>query len=440
MVQLSHAILAGLLATASASPLLEMRQSGNPFSGRSLFVNPKYSESLERTRQAFVSRGDNNNAGKVKYIQDNVGTFVWISNIFLLSHIDDAIKDARAAKAAGKNPIVGLVLYNIPDRDCSAGESSGELTFSQNGLNRYKNEYVNPFAQKLKAASDLQFAVVLEPDAIGNMVTGTTAFCRNARGPQQEGIGYAISQLQANHIHLYLDVANGGWLGWQDNLMPTAREVQTILQKAGSNAKIRGYSSNVSNYNPYSTNNPPSFTAGSPSADESRYATSLGNALRQLGLPTNFIIDQGRVAMDGARKEWGEWCNVSPAGFGQPFTTNTNNANVDAIVWVKPGGESDGQCGMGGAPRAGAWFDEYAQMLVRNAHSDIRSGGGSGGNPQPPVSTTSVVVPGPTATSVPPPGNCAPMWGQCGGNGWSGAKCCQQGTCVATNEWYSQCK
>lgn len=205
------------------------------------------------------------------------------------------------------------------------------------------------------------------------------------------------------------------------------------MQKAGSNARIRGYSSNVSNYNPYQTNNPPPYTAGSPSPDESRYADSLANALRQRGLPTNFIIDQGRVALPGARSEWGEWCNVAPSGFGQPFTTNTNNGNVDAIVWVKPGGESDGTCGMSGAPQAGAWFDTYAQMLITNAHPDIRA---SGGNPTPtPTSSSSPSTP----TSALPGGNCAALYGQCGGQGWSGATCCSQGTCKVSNPWYSQC-
>jgi cellulose 1,4-beta-cellobiosidase len=219
----SFAVLAGLIAAASSStlPQLEPRQSDNPFSGHTLFVNPKYGQLLQQTRQAFESRGDANNAGKVKYVQDNVGTFVWISNIGMLGDIDDAIRDARAAQSSGKKPIIGLVLYNIPDRDCSAGYSSGELSLNQNGLNRYRNEFVNPFAQKLKGASDLQFAVILEPDAIGNMVTGSTDFCRNARGPQEDGIAYAIQQLQANNIHLYLDVANGGWLGSSQNLGPS---------------------------------------------------------------------------------------------------------------------------------------------------------------------------------------------------------------------------
>lgn len=220
-----------------------------------------------------------------------------------------------------------------------------------------------------------------------------------------------------------------------------AAEVNTIMQKAGSNARIRGYSSNVSNYNPYQTNNPPPYTAGSPSADESRYANSLANALSQYGLPTKFIIDQGRVALDGARSEWGEWCNVSPSGFGQPFTTNTNNGNVDAIVWVKPGGESDGACGMSGAPQAGAWFDTYAQMLVTNAHPAIVA---SGGNTTPTptssaIPSTSTSARPSTSTPAVPGGNCAAMYGQCGGQGWSGATCCTHGTCKFSNAWYSQC-
>lgn len=78
------------------------------------------------------------------------------------------------------------------------------------------------------------------------------------------------------------------------------------------------------------------------------------------------------MAEPGAREEWGEWCNVSPAGFGAaPGSSTGNNTHVDALAWIKPGGESDGECGMEGAPRAGAWFDEYVQMLVKNADASL---------------------------------------------------------------------
>ncbi|KAL2185726.1 carbohydrate esterase family 5 protein [Thermothelomyces heterothallicus CBS 203.75] len=44
--------------------------------------------------------------------------------------------------------------------------------------------------------------------------------------------------------------------------------------------------------------------------------------------------------------------------------------------------------------------------------------------------------------SVPTGGNggtCSPLYGQCGGQGWTGPTCCSQGTCRASNQWYSQC-
>jgi cellulose 1,4-beta-cellobiosidase len=139
---------------------------------------------------------------------------------------------------------------------------------------------------------------------------------------------------------------------------------------SGNNTKIRGFVTNVSNYNPFLALVRENYTEWSHSWDESHYASSLAPFLEAEGLPSRFIIDQGRVALPGARAEWGEWCNVE-AGFGQVPTTATNNTYVDSIVWVKPGGESDGACGMAGAPRAGAWFPEYVEMLVKNADPSI---------------------------------------------------------------------
>ncbi|KAB5559533.1 endo-1,4-beta-xylanase A [Coniochaeta sp. 2T2.1] len=65
------------------------------------------------------------------------------------------------------------------------------------------------------------------------------------------------------------------------------------------------------------------------------------------------------------------------------------------------------------------------------------NGGGNGGG--------SVTTSPPTQTTTPPAnggggGSCAAKWGQCGGQGWNGATCCQSGsTCQASNQWYSQC-
>jgi endo-1,4-beta-xylanase len=50
------------------------------------------------------------------------------------------------------------------------------------------------------------------------------------------------------------------------------------------------------------------------------------------------------------------------------------------------------------------------------------------------TSTSSSAAPSQTG------GTCSSIWGQCGGIGWTGPKCCQSGTtCKYSNDWYSQC-
>jgi len=95
----------------------------------------------------------------------------------------------------------------------------------------------------------------------------------------------------------------------------------------------------------------------------------------------------------------GNWCNPPGAGLGLRPTTNTGHTLVDAYLWAKTPGESDGQCdAAGGArawdysaysqpgwptdaagqaafdplwgqvdPAAGAWFPAQVLDLIRNA-------------------------------------------------------------------------
>ncbi|KAK4442957.1 glycoside hydrolase family 6 protein [Podospora aff. communis PSN243] len=349
----------------------------NPFTGKTLFVNPSYAAKLDQTHDAFVAKGDTANAERVRKVQ-KVGTFVWVSRIADLVNIDAAVRAAREAQSkTGERQIVGLVLYNLPDRDCSAGESAGELKTAQDGLRRYKEEYIAPYAAKVAAADDLDFAIVLEPDSLANLVTNMEIEgCAAAAPTYREGIAHAITALQFDHVHLYIDAAHGGWLGWDPNMPKAAAvfaEVLAIATKNGTTkAKIRGFATNVSNYNAFDAVVRENYTEYSKSWDESHYCTSLSAYLEEAGLPARFIVDQGRVAMPGARKEWGEWCNVE-AGFGPVPGTSNNNTVVDSLVWIKPGGESDGRCGFPNSPAAGQWHDEYVQMLVKNAHESIDS-------------------------------------------------------------------
>ncbi|ROT38222.1 hypothetical protein SODALDRAFT_296792 [Sodiomyces alkalinus F11] len=60
------------------------------------------------------------------------------------------------------------------------------------------------------------------------------------------------------------------------------------------------------------------------------------------------------------------------------------------------------------------------------------SGGGSPPPSNPPPST-------PPPPPPPPSSGGAPLYGQCGGEGWDGPRTCAQGTCREQNPWYSQC-
>lgn len=69
--------------------------------------------------------------------------------------------EIRAENDAGASPPYAhtIVVYNFPDRDCSAKASAGELHLDQDGLNRYKNEYIDPIVDLLKEFRDIRIII-----------------------------------------------------------------------------------------------------------------------------------------------------------------------------------------------------------------------------------------------------------------------------------------
>ncbi|KAK6515169.1 hypothetical protein TWF506_007514 [Arthrobotrys conoides] len=84
--------------------------------------------------------------------------------------------------------------------------------------------------------------------------------------------------------------------------------------------------------------------------------------------------------------------------------------------------------------------DGYANFSIYNGHKSFPFPGPavwSGSGTSNPVTTTRA---GSTPTTTPASGGSgSPLYGQCGGNGWTGPKTCAQGRCVVSNAWYSQC-
>jgi len=213
-----------LLAAVSAATLASAypwptATDVNPFIGKNYFANSNYARELNTTIASFLAKNDSLNAARTRTVQ-NTGTFVWITSTSSLPNINTTIAEARAIQRKTFRPqIVELVLYNLPDRDCSGGQSSGEFDLDKNGLELYKHTFVDPYAEALAAAPDLTFAVILEPDSLGNVITNQDVpLCANATSGYEEGIAYAIAKLQLPNVALYVDAAHGGWLGWDANL------------------------------------------------------------------------------------------------------------------------------------------------------------------------------------------------------------------------------
>jgi endoglucanase len=88
--------------------------------------------------------------------------------------------------------------------------------------------------------------------------------------------------------------------------------------------------------------------------------TSYANSLSALIGGKHYVID---VSRDG--NGWlGTWCNPPGAALGQNPHLTGGTTGLDALLWVKTPGASDGTCN--GGPTAGAWYQSYALALVTN--------------------------------------------------------------------------
>jgi cellulose 1,4-beta-cellobiosidase len=416
----------------------------NPYVGADRYVDPEWSAAAKDS----ANRATADLRASIAQVAQQP-TSVWLDRLAaidgsttsmgLAAHLDAAVQQ-QAAKGGGKPMLVELVVYDLPDRDCAALASNGELKIAQNGMARYKTEYIDRIVEVLEskaAYQNLRIVTVIEPDSLPNAVTnlGMPA-CATAAPAYKEGVAYAIKKLAAvNNVYIYLDMAHSAWLGW-DWGDKAAQLYKEVMAAAGGENLVRGFATNVANYsalkepfNPYDNQNQyqsliENWYEWNRMIDEETYV----NAMRGRFPNHHFLIDTGRngwKAQAGgvpieARAHRGNWCNSSNAGIGQRPSVEPM-AGVDAFVWIKPPGASDGtsdssqttpdaegkrydpMCGTGdvvrayskgkaiptdalsGAPAAGKWFDEQFFQLVRNATPALDMGGDT--NPNPPMPT-----------------------------------------------------
>jgi cellulose 1,4-beta-cellobiosidase len=360
----------------------------------------------------------------------------------LVDHLNEALVQDQAN---GANPfVIQIVIYNLPGRDCAALASNGEL--GPNDLPRYKAEYIDVIAEIFRrpAYANLRIVTIIEIDSLPNLVTNVTS---RATGTPQcdamlanrgyvDGVGYALAIFGAiSNVYNYVDAGHHGWLGWDTNFGPSVDMMATAANASGSTlANVHGFITNTANTSalqePYitvdGTTRPSRWIDWNQFNDELTYAQAFRLRAMQAGFSPNLgmLIDTSRNGWGGAarptgpstasdlntridasridrRIHKGNWCNPSGAGLGErPRAAPA--AGIDAYVWIKPPGESDGSStfipndeGKGfdrmcdptyggnarnnnnmtgalpNAPLSGHWFQAQFEELLRNAYPPL---------------------------------------------------------------------
>jgi len=415
-------VLAVLLLTLVVPGVFaQVTHVANPYAGATVYASPDYTTEVAT---AVATELAGSALANQMTVVGKTPTFVWLDRIAAIAggsvnngrlglqgHINAAL-----AQQSGSTPIVvQLVIYDLPDRDCAALASNGELSIAGGdtpkgyttpltgtGIQEYENNYITPIYNILaayKSNPNIRFVLVIEDDSLPNIVTNTgysysLANCIAANGGQSyptystsgvyvQGIQYALNQFHSlPNAYNYLDIGHHGWLGWTTGAGLAFPFYATVAQ--GTTAKfasVDGIITNTANYGP--TKEPymtateavgsgevyqATFYSYDPSIDELSYAQEFYTGLTGQGFPSTlgFLIDTSRNGWGGSlrptgaststdlntfvnatkideRNDMGQWCNQPNQGIGALPTVNPGGfSNLQAYVWVKPPGESDG--------------------------------------------------------------------------------------------------
>jgi endoglucanase len=306
-----------------------------------------------------------------------------------------------------------LVAYDIPFRDC-AQFSAGGATNTADYL-----AWIDGFA---KGIGNARAVVILEPDSLGIIpfntdINNNLEWCQPAEADPTTAASDRYAQLNAAvdrllqqpNVDVYLDGTHSGWLGSGD---AASRLVKAGVQRA------QGFFVNVSNFetseklekygtwiseciafandteeggwrlghydwcaSQYFPATVSDFSTWSLSDDW--YTSNLGTAVAT----THFVTDTSRngqgpwtAPSDAPAGDPQVWCDPPDRGVGLRPSSQTSSPLIDAYLWIKIPGESDGQCNrwapagdpdpvrMMQDPAAGVWFPDMALELAKNAN------------------------------------------------------------------------
>jgi cellulase/cellobiase CelA1 len=230
--------------------------------------------------------------------------------------------DTATAGAAASGTTAVFVVYAIPDRDCGGYSAGG---FDERTYDAWIDQVV-------ARTAGTRSAVVVEPDSLAML---SNSACTDSLDVQRYRIlSRTVAAFTAAGVPAYLDGGNSNWVA--------PATMASRLRSAGV-AQARGFSTNVANY----------YGAAQEQAYAQRVSALTGGA--------HYVIDTSRNGQ-GWR---GTWCNAPGAGLGTSPRVGADGSALDALLWVKTPGASDGTCN--GGPAAGRWYSAYAQALVAHA-------------------------------------------------------------------------
>jgi cellulose 1,4-beta-cellobiosidase len=368
----------------------------NPFTGSTWYVNPNYTSEV-----ATSAAGASGTLAAQMTLAGQQSTGVWLDHIGAIyggtansnrMSLQQQLATAVTDESGSTPIIVPLVIYDLPNRDCAALASNGELTVANNGLQYYEHDYIDPIARILTdyEHTGIRVAAIIEPDSLPNLITNLgDANCAqaNSSGAYVSGVQYALNALHAiPNVYNYIDIAHSAWLGWPSNMGPAVNLYKSVASGTTAGvASVDGFISNTANYTPTSEpfmtatesvdGNPVDsvpYYSYDPYIDELSYDEQMYSQLVSAGFSSNIgmLLDTSRNGWGGPNRPTaacststctttasfvnaskvdqrpfrGDWCNQNNAGLGAFPQANPNSSftHLYAYVWIKPPGESDG--------------------------------------------------------------------------------------------------
>jgi endoglucanase len=428
-VAVTAALTVGSVLPAVAAPASAAAPDARVISPGTRFFVPPPSTGAPQQVVALLKARDLKDAALVTEME-TIPRAVWFTS-GTQAQVQQQVRQTMA-EAAVERAVPVLVAYDIPGRDCAQYSAGGALDESA------YEAWASGFAKGIGGGKAV---VILEPDALGNMPSGcglSSSVYPFTDAQRIAEIQYAVAALEADPgVSVYLD---GTHSAWQSVGTITQRLLEANVQQA------QGFYLNVSNYQAdpnlvdYGTwisdciamvtdpsnafyNNPGGCASQYYPATESDfstwglttqwYAQNMGGAVAA----THFVIDTSRNG-DGPNSmqqyanapysqpasvigtlAGGNWCNPPASGLGLKPTASTGVPLLDAYLWVKTPGQSDGQCDAAGGvrawdytaytqpgwpadaagqaafdplwgiddPAAGAWFPQEALQLAQDA-------------------------------------------------------------------------